>query len=122
MSYKRLTSDHPSTTQSIGTTTIKLMIRQQVANTLATYEPNWNNAYEQGRTGNNNHRNNSDVPRACTYEEFMNYKPRTFYDNEGIIGITLWFENMKSILYVSSCIVNYRVKFATCTCMDTALT
>lgn len=64
MSHKRPVSDRSTPTQLFATATIELMIEQQVANTLATYEANWNNASEQSRIRSNNHRNNSYVPRS----------------------------------------------------------
>ena len=69
--------------------TIKLMTAQHVTNTYANYEANMNNAPEQSGGGSSTHENNSNIPRACTYEEFMNYKPIPFHDNEGVVGMTL---------------------------------
>lgn len=90
------------------------MIKQQVANTLTTYEANKNNTYEQGRIGSNIHGNNNDIPSVCTYDEFLNYQPRSFYDNEGIIGLTLYIEKMESIFHISSYAENCLVKIIMC--------
>lgn len=32
------------------------------------------------------------IQRACTYKDFINCKPRTFYGNEGVVGLTRWIE------------------------------
>lgn len=29
-------------------------------------------------------------PRSCTYKDFMNFKPRFFNGNEGVVGMTHW--------------------------------
>lgn len=98
------------------------MIEQKIGNTLATYETNKNNVSKQSGVESSIHGSNKDIPKACTYKKFINYKPDSFYDNEGVVGMTLWIENMESIFHNSSCAENYRVKFATCTFMDATLT
>lgn len=122
MSHKRLTSVNLTLTPSPDVSRIELKIEQQVVNTLATYEANRNNTFEQDRIGNSIHGRNNDVPRLFTYEEFLNYQPRAFYDNHGFIGFTLWIKKMESIFKLSSCAENYYVKFSTCTFMNAYLT
>ncbi|GKD93783.1 reverse transcriptase domain-containing protein [Tanacetum coccineum] len=41
---------------------------------------------------------------------------------EGVIGLTQWFEKMKSVFYVRNCTVACQIKFATCTLLGSALT
>lgn len=97
------------------------MIEKQVPNTLATYEASRNNICEQSRVRSSIHGSNNDVPKACTYEEFMKYQPRSFYCNEGVIWLTIWIEKMESIFLINSYVESCRVKFATCTFMNVFL-
>lgn len=117
MHPKRLYSDHLTPTPTLDIAKIKLIIAQHVTNTLVYYEANRNNAHKQSRVRRNICVSNTNIPRACTYKEIMNYKPKSFYDNEGIIRLTHWIENIELIFHVNSCVENRRVKFDTCTFM-----
>nr|GEV07601.1 zinc finger, CCHC-type [Tanacetum cinerariifolium] len=41
---------------------------------------------------------------------------------EGVVGLSCWFEKMKSIFHISGCVIENQVKFSTCTMLDNALT
>ncbi|GJT85828.1 hypothetical protein Tco_1067545 [Tanacetum coccineum] len=41
---------------------------------------------------------------------------------EGVVGLTRWIEKMESVFNISGCAIENRVKFATCTLLDAALT
>nr|GEV85916.1 retrotransposon protein, putative, Ty3-gypsy subclass [Tanacetum cinerariifolium] len=50
---------------------------------------------------------------------------RNFTNGDGshsVVGLTRWIEKMESVFQISGCAVENRVKFATCTLLDTALT
>lgn len=36
--------------------------------------------------------------RTCKYKDFMNWKPRHFYENEGVVGLNRWMEKIKFAL------------------------
>nr|GFC46289.1 reverse transcriptase domain-containing protein [Tanacetum cinerariifolium] len=51
-----------------------------------------------------------------------NVKPLNFKGTKGMVGLTQWIENMESVFQISGCAIENRVKFATCTLLDAALT
>ncbi|GKB92720.1 reverse transcriptase domain-containing protein [Tanacetum coccineum] len=76
----------------------------------------------------NGYDNNGSGPRPaqavceCSYSEFLKCKPLGFKGNEGVVGLTQWFEKMESVFSISNCTASCQVKFATCTLQDDALT
>ncbi|CAH1438405.1 unnamed protein product [Lactuca virosa] len=60
--------------------------------------------------------------RVCTYKDFMNCKPKYFYGNEGVIGLTRWFERIELVFQISYRAEDSKVRFAAYTFMDAALT
>nr|GEW09144.1 reverse transcriptase domain-containing protein [Tanacetum cinerariifolium] len=57
----------------------------------------------------------------CTYSDFLKCQPLNFKGTEGVVGLTQWFEKIKSIFHISNCIVTCQIKFATCTCKEMLL-
>ena len=57
----------------------------------------------------------------CTSKEFMDCKPITFKGTEGAVGLTQWFEKVESVFHRSNCTENNRVKYATGTLLEHAL-
>ncbi|KAJ0859977.1 putative transcription factor interactor and regulator CCHC(Zn) family [Helianthus annuus] len=84
------------------------LINTRVAEALA--------AYQAGQPANQNH------PPACTYKMFMDCKPQTFSGTEGAVGLLRWFEKAESVFAMCNCPVGDRVKYATGTLEDGALT
>ncbi|GKE14983.1 putative reverse transcriptase domain-containing protein [Tanacetum coccineum] len=82
---------------------------------------------EAGRV-RNGYDNNGSRPRPtqavrdCSYSEFLKCKPLDFKGTEGVVGLTRWFEKIKSVFSISNCTASCQVKFATCTLQDDALT
>nr|GEY43818.1 putative reverse transcriptase domain-containing protein [Tanacetum cinerariifolium] len=60
--------------------------------------------------------------RPCFYADFMKCHPLNFKGNEGVVGLTRWIEKIESVFNISGCAIENRVKFATCTLLDAALT
>nr|GEY86069.1 putative reverse transcriptase domain-containing protein [Tanacetum cinerariifolium] len=79
-----------------------------------------------GNGGNGNHGMNYGgfVPmaRECTFQDFLKCKPHTFSGTEGVVGLTRWFKKMETVFNISNCPPKYRVKYATCTLQNSALT
>ncbi|GJZ25154.1 hypothetical protein Tco_0562613 [Tanacetum coccineum] len=42
--------------------------------------------------------------------------------NEGVVGLTRWFEKIETVFHISNCPQKYQVKYATCTLLNSALT
>ncbi|GKE13203.1 reverse transcriptase domain-containing protein, partial [Tanacetum coccineum] len=77
---------------------------------------NVNNANENG--GNRNGGNNN----GCTYKEFLACKPRDFDGKGGAIVLTRWIEKMESVMDISGCVNNQKVKYASSSLINKALT
>nr|GEW37581.1 putative reverse transcriptase domain-containing protein [Tanacetum cinerariifolium] len=60
--------------------------------------------------------------RECPFQDFLKCKPHTFSGIEGVVGLTRWFEKMKTVFNISNCPPKYQVKYATCTRQNSALT
>ncbi|GJZ13765.1 reverse transcriptase domain-containing protein [Tanacetum coccineum] len=61
------------------------------------------------------------VARKCSYKEFMSCQPINFKGTEGAIGLICWFERTKSVFSHSNYTEDCKVKFATGTLTEEAL-
>ncbi|GJW43152.1 hypothetical protein Tco_0071951 [Tanacetum coccineum] len=61
------------------------------------------------------------VARQCRYKEFMSCQPINFKGTEGAIGLIRWFERSKSVFSRSNYTEDCKVKFATGTLTEEAL-
>ncbi|GKC36098.1 reverse transcriptase domain-containing protein [Tanacetum coccineum] len=61
------------------------------------------------------------IARKCTYKEFMSCQPFYFNGTEGAVGLIHWFERTESIFSRSNCTEDCKVKFATSTLTEDAL-
>nr|GEU80439.1 reverse transcriptase domain-containing protein [Tanacetum cinerariifolium] len=59
--------------------------------------------------------------RKCTYKEFMSCQHFNFKGTEGAVGLIRWFERTESMFSHSNCTEDYKVKFATGTLTEEAL-
>nr|GEY68189.1 retrotransposon protein, putative, Ty3-gypsy subclass [Tanacetum cinerariifolium] len=87
---------------------------------------NRNRERNRSGNGNGNHGMNyggfMPVARECTFQDLLKCKPQNFSRTEGVVGLTRWFEKMKTVFNISNCPPKYQVKYATCTLQDGALT
>ncbi|GJY54566.1 hypothetical protein Tco_0446230 [Tanacetum coccineum] len=92
-----------------GNPNITAIIAQQlqgiIPHIVTQVTNNVNNANENG--GNTNGGNNN----GCTYNEFLVCKPRDFDRKGGAIVLTRWIENMESVMDISGCVNNQKVRF-----------
>ncbi|GKA42807.1 putative reverse transcriptase domain-containing protein [Tanacetum coccineum] len=61
------------------------------------------------------------VARKCSYKEFMSCQPINFKGTEGAVGLIRWFERTESVFSRSNCTEDCKVKFATGTLTEEAL-
>ncbi|GKF17160.1 reverse transcriptase domain-containing protein [Tanacetum coccineum] len=61
------------------------------------------------------------VARQCSHKEFMSFQPINFKGTEGAIGLIHWFERTESMFYRNNCTEDCKVKFATGTLTEEAL-
>ncbi|GKE32011.1 reverse transcriptase domain-containing protein [Tanacetum coccineum] len=69
-----------------------------------------------------NLRSNSSQIKSCTYKEFRAVMQGNFRGTEGVVGLTRWFEKLESQFGISNVADGDRVKFASSTLLDGALT
>nr|GEW80036.1 reverse transcriptase domain-containing protein [Tanacetum cinerariifolium] len=61
------------------------------------------------------------VAIKCTYNEFMSCQPFYFNGTKGTVDLIHWFERTESVFSRSNCIEDYKVKFASGTLTEDAL-
>nr|GEV34273.1 hypothetical protein [Tanacetum cinerariifolium] len=83
---------------------------------------NGGNGNGRNENPNENGRGDRHVARECTYQDFMKCQPVNFKGMEGVVGLTRWFEKMKTVFHISNFPEKYQVKYATCTLLNNALT
>nr|GEZ13771.1 reverse transcriptase domain-containing protein [Tanacetum cinerariifolium] len=107
--------------QGLSAANIKKFITQCAAKVMAAYEKNQNNQNRDGKP-HVNARGVVPVARKCTYQDFVKCQPFNFKGTEGVVGLTRWFEKMKTVFHISNCPQKCQVKYASCTLQDSALT
>ncbi|GJW99240.1 hypothetical protein Tco_0181048 [Tanacetum coccineum] len=65
---------------------------------------------------------NSSQNKACNYKELRAVMHENFHGTEGAVGLTRWFEKLESQFGISNVAEGDRVKFASSTLLDGALT
>lgn len=75
----------------------------------------------EGVVGESSQGDNHAPPRDYTYKEFMICRTKSLYGNEGVVGLTRWIEKMESVLKISFCTEDCKVKFSTCTLADASI-
>ncbi|GJT90628.1 hypothetical protein Tco_1079473, partial [Tanacetum coccineum] len=105
------TSEAPAMTQ----TAIKKLVADSVSTALEAKVANMEN------TNNTTRPREAPVARQCSYKEFMSCQPINFKGTEGAVGLIRWFERTKSVFSRSNCTKDCKVKFATGTLTEEAL-
>ncbi|GJS12867.1 reverse transcriptase domain-containing protein [Tanacetum coccineum] len=106
----------PVTRQGMTTDSIEELIAQHVTDALATYETNRNTRNGSGNgsgsqsDSGSGSRRTVHTARGCTYKEFLNCQLLNFKGTEGAVGLTQWFEKIKSVFHISNCDVECQVK------------
>ncbi|GJY41601.1 putative reverse transcriptase domain-containing protein [Tanacetum coccineum] len=105
------TSEAPAMTQAA----IKKLVADSVSAALEAQAANITN------TDNTTRPREAPVARQCSYKEFMSCQPINFKGMEGVVGLIRWFERTELVFSYSSCIKDHKVKFATGTLTEEAL-
>nr|GEV36586.1 putative reverse transcriptase domain-containing protein [Tanacetum cinerariifolium] len=108
------TSEAPAMTQAA----IRQLIIDSVATTLETQAATMANADNANR---NPEPIETHVLRKFSYKEFMSCQPFNFKGSEGAIGLIRWFERIESVFSCSNCTEDCKVKFASGTLTEEAL-
>ncbi|GKD91852.1 putative reverse transcriptase domain-containing protein [Tanacetum coccineum] len=97
-------------------------IRKLVADSVATaLEAQAATMANADNTDRNTGQRDTPVSRKCSYKEFMSYQPFNFKGMEGAVSIIRWFERTESVFSHSNYTKDYKVKFATGTLIEEAL-
>nr|GFC63236.1 reverse transcriptase domain-containing protein [Tanacetum cinerariifolium] len=109
-----LASDAPAMNQ----TAIRRLVVDSVAAALEAQAANMANA---DNTNRNLEPREAPVARECSYKEFMSYQPFNFKGSKGVVGLIRWFEHTESVFSHSNYTKDCKVKFATGTLTEKAL-
>ncbi|GJS93650.1 reverse transcriptase domain-containing protein [Tanacetum coccineum] len=97
-------------------------IRKLVADSVATaLEAQAATMANSDNTNRNTRQGEAPVARKCSYKEFMSCQPFNFKGTEGAVGLIRWFERTESVFSCSNCTEDCKVKFATGTLTEEAL-
>ncbi|GJS15117.1 hypothetical protein Tco_0409589 [Tanacetum coccineum] len=105
------TSEAPAMTQAA----IKKLVADSVSAALEAHAANMEN------TNNTTRPREAPVARKCSYKDFMSCQPINFKGTKGVVGLIHWFERTKSVFSRSNCTEDCKVKFATGTLTEEAL-
>ncbi|GJV14370.1 hypothetical protein Tco_1359693 [Tanacetum coccineum] len=108
------TSAAPAMTQAA----IKKLVADSVAAALEAQAATMANT---DNTNRNTGQRETHVARKCSYKEFMNCQPFNFKGTEGAVGLIRWFKRTESVFLRSNCTEDCKVKFATGTLTEEAL-
>nr|GEX05063.1 reverse transcriptase domain-containing protein [Tanacetum cinerariifolium] len=108
------TSAAPAMTQAA----IRKLVADSVATALEAQAANVENA---DNTNRNTEAREAHVVRKCSYKEFMSFQPFNFKGTKGAVGLIRWFERTESVFSRSNCSKDCKVKFATGTLTEEAL-
>ncbi|GJY44448.1 reverse transcriptase domain-containing protein [Tanacetum coccineum] len=107
-----------STALAMTQATIKKLVADSVAAALEAQAATMTNT---DNTNKNTGQSGIHVARKCSYKEFMSCQPFNFKGTEGAVGLICWFERTKSVFSRSNCTEDCKVKFATGTLTEKAL-
>ncbi|GJY31965.1 reverse transcriptase domain-containing protein [Tanacetum coccineum] len=97
-------------------------IRQLITDgVVAALEAQATNMTNTDNTNRNSGPRETPIARKCTYKEFMSYQPFYFNGMEGDVGLIRWFERTESVFSCSNCTEDCKLKFATGTLTEDAL-
>ncbi|GJW62192.1 reverse transcriptase domain-containing protein [Tanacetum coccineum] len=108
------TSAAPPMTQAA----IKKLVADSVAAALEAQAATMANT---DNTTRNTRQRETPIARKCSYKEFMSCQPFNFKGTEGAVGLICWFEQTESVFLCSNCTEDCKVKFATGTLTEEAL-
>ncbi|GJV66113.1 reverse transcriptase domain-containing protein [Tanacetum coccineum] len=110
------------TSTSAASTMTQAAIRKLVADSVAVaLEAQAATMENTDNTNRNTRQSETPVARKCSYKEFMSCQPFNFKGTEGAIGLIRWFERTESVFLHSNYTEDYKVKFATSTLSEEAL-
>ncbi|GJX16163.1 reverse transcriptase domain-containing protein [Tanacetum coccineum] len=108
------TSAAPAMTQAA----IRKLVADSVAAALEAQAATMANT---DNTTRNTRQRETPIARKCSYKEFMSCQTFNFKGTKGAVGLIRWFERTESVFSRSNCTEDCKVKFATGTLTEEAL-
>ncbi|GKD50608.1 reverse transcriptase domain-containing protein [Tanacetum coccineum] len=97
-------------------------IRKLVADSVVTtLEAQAATMANDDNTNRNTRQGGTPVAIKCSYKEFISCQPFNFKGTKGVVGLIHWFERTESVFLRSNCTEYCKVKFATGTLTEEAL-
>ncbi|GKF80816.1 hypothetical protein Tco_0239418 [Tanacetum coccineum] len=97
-------------------------IRKLVADSvIAALEAQVSTMENDDNTNRNTRQSGTPIARKCSYKEFKSCQPFNFKGTEGVVGLIRWFKRTKSLFLYSNYTEDCKVKFATGTLTEEAL-
>ncbi|GKE60876.1 reverse transcriptase domain-containing protein, partial [Tanacetum coccineum] len=101
---------------------LRAAIRKLVADSVfAALEAQAATMANTNNTNRNTKQRETPIARKCSYKEFMSCQPFNFKGTEGAVGLIRWFERTELVFSRSNCTEDCKVKFATGTLTEEAL-
>nr|GEZ43223.1 hypothetical protein [Tanacetum cinerariifolium] len=107
--------------QRLRKKSVKKLVERRVAKAIEEYKKTRADSINAGGSGSASTGGSADV-QGCSYKTFINCKPHSFNETEGVVGLKRWFEKMEQVFEICKCTEDEKVKFAMCTLEGRALT
>ncbi|GJU52646.1 reverse transcriptase domain-containing protein [Tanacetum coccineum] len=107
-----------SAAPTISQAAIRKLVADSVAAALKVQAATMANTVNTNR---NTKQSGTPVARKCSYKEFMSCQPFNFKGTKGAVGLIRWFERTKIVFLRSNYTEDCKVKFATGTLTEEAL-
>ncbi|GKC56500.1 reverse transcriptase domain-containing protein [Tanacetum coccineum] len=111
-------STSTSTIPAITQAAIRKLVADSVSAALEAQAATMANA---DNTNRNIGQGEASIARKCSYKEFMSCQPFNFKGTKGAVGLIHWFEQTELVFLRSNCTEDCKVKFATRTLTEEAL-
>ncbi|GJS43899.1 reverse transcriptase domain-containing protein [Tanacetum coccineum] len=108
----------PSSSNNNENPDVATLIAQQLQAIITQVANNTNNA----NNGNNGGGNGNDGNNGCSFKTFQSCNPKEYDGKGGAIALTRWIEKMENVIDNSGCAKNQKVRYATSSLVNKALT
>ncbi|GJX36739.1 putative reverse transcriptase domain-containing protein [Tanacetum coccineum] len=108
----------PSSSNNNENPDVATVIAQQLQAIITQVANNANNA----NNGNNGGGNGNDGNNGCSFKAFQSCNPKEYDGKGGAIALTRWIEKMENVIDNSGCAENQKVRYATSSLVNKALT
>ncbi|GJR35914.1 reverse transcriptase domain-containing protein [Tanacetum coccineum] len=108
----------PSSSNNNENPDVATVIAQQLQSIITQVANNANNS----NNGNNGGGNGNDGNNRCSFKTFQSCNPKEYDGKGGAITLTRWIEKMENVINNSRCTENQKVRYATSSLVNKALT